>query len=138
MSDAASRIVDTVRAFAGDALRDLWVFDRHGYEHLYLREDVADAIDSVDVAKFIDNERFGYVTRDTYEALYYAEYGYTVRGFDEFEQFRTFVGDHPVGMLAGFDRGPAGRDFATLNDQLQVVAEDVDLTTFVTATESLD
>ena len=138
MSDAPSRIVDTVRAFGGDALRDLWVFDRGGYEHLYLREDIADAIDSVDVARLIDNERFGYVTRDTYEALYYADYGYTVRGFDEFEQFRTFVGERPVGMFAGFDRGSAGRDFAALNDQLQAVAEDVDFSTLLSAPEPLD
>ncbi len=34
-----------------------------------------------DISQFIDNERFGYVTRDTYETLYYADYGYTVRGW---------------------------------------------------------
>ncbi|WP_416841184.1 hypothetical protein [Haloferax sp. DFSO52] len=136
MSDASSRIVEAVREFGEDSLRDLWVFDRHGYEHLYIREDVADAIDSVDVAKFIDNERFGYITRDTYEALYYADYGYTVRGFDTFEQFRTFVGERPVGMFAGFDRGSAGRDFSVLNDQLQAMAEDIDFST-LTATADL-
>ncbi|KAB1196049.1 MULTISPECIES: hypothetical protein [Haloferax] len=138
MSDAASRIVETVRAFGGDALRDLWVFDRQGYEHLYIRADVADAIDTVDVAKFIDNERFGYVTRDTYEALYYADYGYTVRGFDTFEQFRTFVGDGPVGMFASFDRGSSGRDFATLNDRIQALSNEFDFSRLTTPAEALD
>ncbi|REA01362.1 hypothetical protein DEQ92_18645 [Haloferax sp. Atlit-6N] len=118
MSDAAARLVETFRDFGGDDLRDLWVFDHHGYEHLYLREDVSDAIGCVDISRFIDNERFGYITRDTYETLYYADYGYTVRGFDSFEQFRTFLGDRPVGILASFDRGTDGRDFAALNDRV--------------------
>ncbi|KTG27202.1 DUF7522 family protein [Haloferax profundi] len=138
MSDATSRLVEIFQSFGGDALRDLWVFDRGGYEHLYLRDDVADAIDSVDVSRLVDNERFGYVTRDTYEALYYADYGYTVRGFDTFEQFRTFVGDKPVGVFAGFDRESGGRDFATLNDRLQEIDAEFDVSSLVTVETPLD
>ncbi|MCO8267355.1 hypothetical protein NKF06_12350 [Haloferax sp. AB510] len=124
MSDAAARLVKTFRDFGGDDLRDLWIFDHHGYEHLYLRADVSDALECLDVSRFIDNERFGYVTRDTYETLYYADYGYTVRGFDSFEQFRTFVGDRPTGVLASFDRGADGRDFAALNDRVSALNDE--------------
>jgi hypothetical protein len=138
MSDAAVAFVETFRSFGGDALRDLWVFDRGGYEHLYLREDVADALEPVDVARLVDNERFGYVTRDTYEALYYADYGYTVRGFDTFEQFLTFVGDLPIGVFAGFDRGTDGRDFATLNDRVHELDGVYDLTSLVSAAQTVD
>ncbi|KAB1188235.1 MULTISPECIES: hypothetical protein [Haloferax] len=138
MSDATSRLVETFHTFGGDALRDLWVFDRRGCEHLYLRDDVADAIDSVDVSRLIDNERFGYVTRDTYEALYYADYGYTVRGFDSFEQFRTFLGDQPIGVLAGFDRGANGRDFAALNDSLQEIEAEFDVSSLLAVDTAVD
>lgn len=127
MSDTLAKFVDVFRDFGGDDLRDVWIFDHHSYDHLYLRDDIAVALDSVDVSRFVDNERFGYVTRDTYEVLYYADYSYTVRGFDTFEQFRTFVGDEPIGLFAGFDRGVAGRDFATLNDRIQALADEHDV-----------
>ncbi|ELZ82944.1 hypothetical protein C453_13071 [Haloferax elongans ATCC BAA-1513] len=127
MSDAASRFVEVFREFGGDALRDVWVFDRNGHQPLYLRDDIESAISDIDVSHLVDNERFGYITRDTYEALYYADYSYTIRGFDAFEQFRTFVGDTPVGVFAGFDVTDTGRNFAALNDRIQDIADDLDV-----------
>ncbi|MFC7201912.1 hypothetical protein ACFQJC_00140 [Haloferax namakaokahaiae] len=126
MSDASARLVEVFRDFGGEALRDVWVFDQRTHESHYVRDDVAAALDSVDVSRFIDNERYGYVTRHTYEALYYAEYSYTVRGFDSFEQFRTFVGPHSIGVLAGFDRSDEGRDFARLDDAVQRLGDELD------------
>ncbi|WP_396612387.1 hypothetical protein ACH9L7_03665 [Haloferax sp. S1W] len=131
MSNAASRFVDVFRDFGGDALRDVWVFDRTGHQPLYLRDDIEQAITDVDVSRLVDNERFGYVTRDTYEALYYADYGYTIRGFDTFEQFRTFIGDQPIGVFAGFDRDDTGRNFAALNDSIQQIADEFDIEAFL-------
>ncbi|WP_410767221.1 hypothetical protein [Haloferax sp. DFSO60] len=127
MSDASARVVDVFREFGGESLRDVWVFDQRANDSLYVRDDVSTALDSVDVSRFIDNERYGYVTRHTYEALYYADYSYTVRGFDSFVQFRTFVGPHPVGILAGFDRIGEGRDFAQLDEAVQRLGDELDL-----------
>ncbi|ELZ93011.1 hypothetical protein C440_11946 [Haloferax mucosum ATCC BAA-1512] len=136
MSEMLSRVIDVFRDFAEDDLRDVWVFDHEDYDNLFVRDDIAVALDSVDVSRFVDNERFGYVTRDTYEALYYADYAYTVRGFDTFEQFRTFVGDKPIGLFAGFDRGASGRDFAALNDRLQAVADEFDVSELLDDSET--
>ncbi|MFB6111416.1 MAG: hypothetical protein ABEJ35_02650 [Halobacteriaceae archaeon] len=124
VSRAKARLLDEVRAFGGDTLRDLHVFTDATYETLYLRDDVREQLADIDVPKYMDNERYGYVTRDTYEGLTYAEYRYTVRGFDQFEQFRTFVGaDRTVGLLASFDQADS-RDWLSLQESLDdVVAE---------------
>ncbi|WP_435195197.1 DUF7522 family protein [Natronomonas sp. EA1] len=97
--------LDLFRGFAGDALRDVWVFDKEGEACVYLREDVADQLEGHDPTTYIDNERYGFITRQTYEALTYTEYQYTVRGFGEFEQFRTFLPgvDGYFGVLASVD-----------------------------------
>jgi hypothetical protein len=75
---------------------------------LFLREDIADKLEAVDVAKFIDNERFGFITQETYDQLYYATYQYTVRGFDDFEQFQMFFDDDDrhVGVFVSLDQQP--------------------------------
>ena len=105
-------------------LRDAWLFDETDHESVFVRSDVTERIEEVDVERFVDNERYGYVTRETYESLHYTEYAYTVRGFDAFVQFRTFLdtadGDR-VGLMASFD--PDGTpDFRALADRLTAVA----------------
>ncbi|QDX41855.1 hypothetical protein FQU85_09600 [Salarchaeum sp. JOR-1] len=109
-----------VETFGGGALRDLWVFDGDTQEPLFIREDVADELADADAERYIDNERYGFVTRETYDNLHYAEFYYTVRGFDTFEQYRTFVsrGDERVGVLCSFDRREGGYDFADLTELL--------------------
>ncbi|WP_255196318.1 DUF7522 family protein [Halorarius litoreus] len=116
MNDDSEAFVAIFREFAGDALRDVWTFDADGERCLYIREDVADSLDGHDPEQYIDNERYGYITRRTYNDLTYAEYQYTVRGFDEFSTFRTFIED--VGVLASVDRGKT-HDFGELFDRLQ-------------------
>lgn len=114
-SETKEALVSAFAAFGGDYLRDIWLFDQSDFEVLFLRGDVADKLEAVDVAKFIDNERFGFITRDTYDQLYYASYQYTIRGFDEFEQFRMFFDDdRHVGMFASLDRRPGGHDYESL------------------------
>jgi len=121
MNEAKDRVVSTLEAFGGDSLRDAWLFDDATRESLFLRPDVEDAIEPVDVEKYIDIERYGYVTRETYEDLHYTSYGYTVRGFSAYDQFRTFLEDGGVriGLLASFDRVEGGHDWAALDDRLQ-------------------
>ena len=124
--EAKCALVRAFSTFGDDALRDVWLFDQRTHERLYLRDDVAEKIADLDVPRFLDNERYGYVTRDTYRDLYYADYTYTVRGFGDFEQFRTFLsdGDRKIGAFASFDRRPGGYDFGALDDDIaDVVAE---------------
>lgn len=107
MDEAKDELVAALREFGGDALRDAWLFDEGTHESLYVREDVERRVADVDVAGYLDNERYGYVTRRTFEELHYTGYNYTVRAFDAFTQFRTFVaaGGRRVGLLASFDPG---------------------------------
>lgn len=120
MADPTSQVIDACRYFGGERLRDIWIFDGERHASLFLRDDVAASIADVDVAEYVDAERYGYVTRDTYEDLHYAEYRYTVRGFEEYDQFRTFFGegDDRVGLFASFDSGVKPCDFRTLTESL--------------------
>jgi len=120
MSSATDRLVARLREFGGESLRDGWLFDRHGYQRLYVREDVAASLSERNRQTAIDNERYGYVTHDIYESLYDADYTYTVRGFRTFAEFRTFFGDGAdrIGLLASFDTENHSHDFATLHRAL--------------------
>lgn len=133
MTQAKTTLLEAVRAFGGDALRDLWLFDQSDHEALYLRADVEAKLADVDVPRHIDNERYGYITRDTYNQLHYAEYAYTIRGFDSYEQFRTFVDDDGlrVGLFASFDRRDGGYDFSALHDRVSTVFAGHDAGKFV-------
>ncbi|WP_228546416.1 DUF7522 family protein [Halegenticoccus tardaugens] len=120
MSDATDRLVALFEELGGESLRDVWLFDQWTHERLYVRPDVERRIEDLDVAAFVDNERYGYVTRDTYEKLYYADYQYTVRGFSSFELFRTFLesGDARIGVFASFDRRDEYYDFSKLDAKI--------------------
>lgn len=126
VGEAKTALLDVLHSFGDDSLRDLWVFDGDTQQPLFLREDVESALADADVERYINNERYGFVTRDTYNALHYAEFYYTVRGFDEFEQYRTFVaGDvERVGVLCSFDRRNGGYDFADLTEHINSLAAD--------------
>lgn len=125
-TDAKDALVDVFSAFGDDALRDVWLFDQDDHEAMYLREDVERKVADLDVPVFVDNERYGYITRDTYGNLYYATYEYTVRGFDEFEQFRTFLAtdDVKVGVFASFDCRDGGYDFGELHESISAVVSE--------------
>ena len=127
-------LVGVFRTFGGDALRDVWLFDQSTHESLYIRDDVADHLKDVDVSRYVENERYGYITRDTYSVLHYATYQYTVRGFDEYEQFRTFLQngeENKVGVFASFDQQERGRDFEKLQRKLDSVVADYPISAFV-------
>ncbi len=133
MGDATDRLVAVFQTFGGDALRDVWLFDQWTYEQLYAREDIDGVLDELDIERFVDNERYGYVTRNTYESLYYADYEYTIRGFTSFEQFRMFLSNEEtrIGVFASFDRQTStGYDFGSLHGDIQSVADDYPLVEF--------
>ena len=124
--NAKGSLIEAFSAFGGDALRDVWLFDQSDHEAMYLRADIERKVSELDVARFVDIERYGFVTRDTYGDLYYAEYEYTVRGFDEFETFRTFLADDEkkIGVFASFDRREGGYDYAELDETIAGVVAD--------------
>ncbi|MGA9400392.1 DUF7522 family protein [Haladaptatus sp.] len=130
-SETKEALVSAFAEFGGTYLRDIWLFDQHDFEMLFLREDVADKLETVDVEKFVDNERFGFITRDTYDQLYYASYQYTVRGFTDFEQFRMFFDDEErnVGVFASFDLQPSGYDYESLYRHVSDIASGYDVPT---------
>ena len=129
---AKDALVEAFSSFGGDALRDVWLFDRGSHEVMYLRDDVERKLSDVDVAKFVDNERYGYITRDTYGDLYYADYKYTVRGFDEFELFRTFLSedDDRIGTFASFDPTQGRCDYRMLYETIGDVVADYPIEAF--------
>ncbi|WP_232702004.1 DUF7522 family protein [Halobacterium wangiae] len=125
LSEAKSALVDAIRGRLGDNLRDVWVLDERTQEPLYLRPDVADRVSDIDVEKFLDNERYGFVTRQTYNLLHYSEFRYTHRGFDTWELFRTFVvGESTqVGVVVGVDPDGDCCDFGALTDVIWELGE---------------
>lgn len=134
MENGKDVLVQTFRTFSGDALRDVWLFDQSTHESLYVRDDVADNLKAVDVTRYVENERYGYITRDTYSALHYATYEYTLRGFDEYEQFRTFLqngSEAKVGLFASFDQHQGGRNFQHLHAEIQSVVSEFPLEAFM-------
>ena len=129
---AKSALVSVVEGFGGGSLRDLWVLDERTQEPLYVRDDIAKNIEDVDVERYMDNERFGFVTRDTYNQLHYSTFAYTLRGFDTWELFRTFLvedGDK-VGVLCSLDRREGGFDYSRLNEEIHDLLESFDVTDF--------
>lgn len=136
-SDATERLLGVLGDFGGETLRDAWLFDQWTYECIYVRDDVAERLEGVDPEGFIDNERYGYVTKDTYEDMFDEPYAYTVRGFPDFEQFRTFIqGDgERVGLFVGYDRVDGGHDFARLHEAIGEVTDDYPVEEFTPAGE---
>jgi hypothetical protein len=126
LGEGKSAIVETLQDDIGDNLRDVWVLDQRTQEPVYLRDDVAERVDDINVEKFLDNERYGFVTRQTYNLLHYSEFRYTHRGFDTWELFRTFVvdGDTQVGVLVGVDSDGTNYDFSGLTDEIHALADD--------------
>lgn len=129
MTDAKRELVECIADFGDDALRDIWLFNPTRYEALYLRDDVEASIEDINVNNFVDNERYGYITRDTYNALSHATYQYSVHGFDEFEQFRAFLGEKTTdpGVFISLDAHNGAYDFGELYNHLIEFADRVDV-----------
>jgi hypothetical protein len=125
-------LVDALRDVIGVNLRDVWVLDQRTQEPLYVRTDVADRIEDVDVEKHLDNERYGFVTRQTYNLLHYSEFRYTHRGFDTWELFRTFITEdgQQVGVLVGVDSDGTNYDFGALTDTIRDLGDEYGIAAF--------
>ncbi|MGB9965786.1 hypothetical protein [Halobacterium sp. CBA1126] len=137
LDDGKAALVDALRDALGENLRDVWVLDQQTQQPLYLREDVADRIEDVDVERYLDNERYGFVTRQTYNRLHYSEFRYTHRGFDTWELFRTFVADDDaqVGVVVGVDADGTNYDFGALTDAVHDLAGEYGVAAFAPAAD---
>lgn len=135
LDGAKAALVELLVDAIGENLRDVWVLDQRTQEPLYLREDVAERVDDINVEKFLDNERYGFVTRQTYNLLHYSEFRYTHRGFDTWELFRTFVVDSEtqVGVLVGLDSDGTNYDFTAYTDEIHDIADEYGVDAFVPA-----
>lgn len=129
---AKAALVSVIESFGGGSVRDVWVLDERTEECLYIRDDIAANIEDIDVERYMDNERFGFVTRDTYNQLHYSNFAYTLRGFDTWELFRTFLVDEDskVGVLSSLDRRDGGYDYSKLNDDIRDLLDEYDVDEF--------
>ncbi len=135
IDDGKAALVAALRDTLGERLRDVWVLDERTQQPLFLREDVAEQIEDVEVEKHLDNERYGFVTRETYDRLHYSEFRYTHRGFDTWELFRTFLvgDDRRVGVLVGVDADGRSCDFGALTDTVHAFGAEYGVAAFAPA-----
>ncbi|AAG19669.1 hypothetical protein HASA104033_03305 [Halobacterium salinarum] len=138
-TDAMQALVDAVMDRVGDSLRDIWVLDRHAQALLYMRDDVAARTTTVDAQRYLDNERYGFITRATYNRLHYATLRYTHRGFDTWELFRTFLdaadGTTSAGVVIGLDADGTCYDFDALTDTVHAVGDEHSVAALTPATD---
>lgn len=88
--DIGEELLSACRTTIGDELRSLTYFTPDDYEHLYLRDDLERSEES---HRFVENERMGFTSHETYEWSELGEYHYTIRIFDEGYVVRVIVGD---------------------------------------------
>ncbi|WP_433624592.1 DUF7522 family protein [Halomicrococcus sp. NG-SE-24] len=103
----ADQLVSTCRPAVGDALRSVVYFTPDAFDVLYVRSDLYDGdTEKARSAKavFIENERLGFSSSETYNELSpeegmepdIGEYEFTVRVFSDGFVNRVVVGDHGV------------------------------------------
>ncbi|WP_129114971.1 DUF7522 family protein [Halegenticoccus tardaugens] len=103
----ADSIVSTCRTAIGDSLRSVIYFTPEEFDLLYLRRDLY--LDGAERARevksvFVENERLGFSSRETYSQLSMepdtepeiGEYEFTIRVFSDGFVNRVIVGDHGV------------------------------------------
>ena len=86
-------LVSVCRTAIGDDLRSIVYFTPDDYEQIYLRGDLARG---ADLSHFVENERLGFRSQQTYGDTELGEYQFTIRVFEWGYITRTIVGDHGV------------------------------------------
>lgn len=132
VTDPSNKLVDGIvsicRTGIGDSLRSIIYFTPDEFELLYLRQDLYDNEDRAREAKarFVENERLGFDSRETYNTLAaepgsepdIGEYEFTVRVFSEGFVSRVLVGNE--GIILTTDSIDM-RDFETVVIALRVL-----------------
>ena len=89
--DAADQLLRACRTAIGDELRSLTHFTPDDYSHIYLRSDLERGKDPI---SFVETERLGFTSQQTYEWSELGAYRYTIRAFEHGYIVRVIVGDH--------------------------------------------
>ena len=89
--DVADQLLRACRTVIGDELRSLTHFTPDDYTHVYLRQDLQRGQDPM---AFVETERLGFTSQQTYEWSELGEYRYTIRAFENGYIVRVIVGDH--------------------------------------------
>lgn len=87
----ADQLLRACRTAIGDELRSLTHFTSDDYTHIYLRQDLQRGQDPM---AFVETERLGFTSQQTYEWSELGEYRYTIRAFENGYIVRVIVGDH--------------------------------------------
>lgn len=87
--EVADQLLRACRTVIGDELRSLTYFTPSDHEHIYLREDLERADDSVG---YVETERRGFETQRTYDWSELGEYRYTIRAFENGYIVRVLMG----------------------------------------------
>jgi hypothetical protein len=81
------------RTAVGDRLRAIAFFTPTDQRLVYLRDDI-ESTESLDT--FVENERYGFETQDSYDDPELGDYRSTIRIFEQGYLTRVIVGDHAV------------------------------------------
>jgi len=100
------QIVSICRTTVGDGLRSVILFTEEDHDILYMRRDLEKMGEAVRTVKeqFVDNERLGFDSRETYDELMVdpdtepdiGEYEFTIRVFSQGFISRVLVGERGV------------------------------------------
>lgn len=91
--EQAEELVSAARTAIGDELRSAVYFTADECEQVYLREGLER---EADVERFVDNERLGFSSQQTYGHTELGDYQFTIRAFDHGYLTRVVAGDHGV------------------------------------------
>lgn len=89
--DYADQLLRACRTAIGDELRSLTHFTPDDYTHIYLRSDPERGKDPI---SFVETERLGFTSQQTYEWSELGDYEYTIRVFENGYIVRVIEGDH--------------------------------------------
>lgn len=89
----AEEMVSVCRTAIGDSLRSIVYFTPDAFEQIYLRNDLERG---ADVEAFVENERLGFRSQETYGDTELGEYQFNIRVFEWGYITRAIVGDQGV------------------------------------------
>jgi len=92
-AELRSQLISACRTAIGDRLRSMVYFTAADYEQIYLRSDLEH---EADIERFVNNERLGFTSMQTYGASELGDYYYTIRAFEYGYITRVIEGDHGV------------------------------------------
>lgn len=88
--ETKTELVSVCRTAVGDELRSVTYFTPTDFAHLYLRDDLERSTDS---RAFVETERLGFQSQQTYEWSELGDFHYTINVFQNGYVVRVIVGE---------------------------------------------